>query len=99
MATRTIARIVNDGQPTPRVADLKTEDWLAQAAPKPRFNDREQRIIQAHKDGATLNSIILHSHTHPATLFKLLGMNPAENAEVYSNLLDEFNTIRTRALK
>ncbi len=98
MATKTITKTVHDGKPT-RVADMQAAEWMAPSTRQPRLTQREEQIRAAHLKGAALDRIVSNHHVHPALLFRLLDMNPAEHADVFAELLDHFHNLQAKALR
>jgi len=99
MPTRTIQKTVNDNEPV-RAGLLNSDTFLAQATPRgAKPTEKESRVIDAYRRGADLHKIVIAHHTHPATLFKLLAMNPAEHAETYASMLKTYNDLTARALR
>jgi hypothetical protein len=98
MTVKKLERVVHDGQPT-RIGDIPAAEWIAPATRSPKLTAQEQRIRDAHGKGADLSRLVSNYAAHPATIYRIIGLNPAEHAEVFSKLLAEFNNLQTRALK
>jgi hypothetical protein len=99
MPTKTKTKVVHDCGPV-RSDLIRDENWLAPATPRgAKPTEKESHIIDAYRRGADLHKIVIAHHTHPATLFKLLAMNPAEHSETYASMLKTYNDLKSRALR
>jgi lambda repressor-like predicted transcriptional regulator len=63
-----------DNPPT-RINDLDPASFLASARTEPRFNRREQEVIELYRQGASIESLQRRTGWHPDSLWKILDLH------------------------